>query len=102
MRKFTCGLREVQQTYSITGDLTQRLHELDERPNAETEAVQGLIAQNARAAQNQDDYNAAYDAAVSRYDAAKAERERVAADIRQRGILRGDSATRSGAAWWSM
>ena len=39
-------------------------------------------------AQNQDDYNAAYDAAVSRYEATKAEREQVAADIRQRGIRR--------------
>jgi len=39
-------------------------------------------------AQNQDDYNAAYDAAVSRYEAIKAEREKVAADIRQRDIRR--------------
>ena len=29
-----------------------------------------------------------YDAAVSRYEATKAEREKVAADIRQRGIRR--------------
>ena len=50
--------------------------------------VQELIAQNARVAQNQDDYNTAYDAAVSCYEATKAEREKVAADIRQRGIRR--------------
>ncbi len=37
---------------------------------------------------NQEDYNASYDAAVSRYEATKAEREKVAADIRQRGIRR--------------
>ena len=47
-----------------------------------------MIAQNARVAQNQDDYNAAYDTAVSRYEATKAEREKVAADIRQHGIRR--------------
>ena len=81
-------LREVQQTYSGTDELSQRLHELDDRLNAEAEAVQGLIAQNARVAQNQEDYNAAYDAAVSRYEATKAEREQVAAEIRQRGIRR--------------
>ena len=81
-------LREVQETYSGTDELSQRLHELDDRLNAEAEAVQQLIAQNARVAQNQDDYNAAYDAAVSRYEATKAEREKVAADIRQRGIRR--------------
>ena len=81
-------LREIQQTYSGTDDLNQSLHELDDRLNAEAEAVQRLIAQNARVALNQDDYNVAYDAAVSRYEAAKAEREKVAADIRQRGIRR--------------
>ena len=79
-------LREIQETYSGTDELSQRLYELDGRLNAEAEAVQGLIAQNARVAQNQDDYNYAYDAAVSRYEATKAEREKVAADIRQRGI----------------
>jgi len=81
-------LRAVQETYSGTDELSQRLHELDDRLNSEAEAVQGLIAQNARVAQNQDDYNAAYDAAVSRYEATKAEREQVAAGIRQRGIRR--------------
>ena len=81
-------LREIQQTYSGTDELSQRLHELDDRLNAEAETVQGLIAQNARVAQNQDDYNTAYDAAVSRYEATKAEREKVAADIRRRGIRR--------------
>ena len=81
-------LREIQQTYSGTDELSQRLHELDDRLNSEAEAVQGLIAQNARVAQNQDDYNAAYDAAVSRYEATKAKREQVAADIWQRGIRR--------------
>jgi len=81
-------LREVQETYSGTDELSQRLHELDDRLNAEAEAVQELITQNARVALNQDDYNAAYDAAVSRYETTKAEREQVAADIRQRGIRR--------------
>ena len=81
-------LREIQETYSGTDELSQCLHELDARLNAEAEAVQGLIVQNARVAQNQDDYNAAYDAAVSRYESTNAEREKVASDIRQRGIRR--------------
>ena len=81
-------LREVQQTYGGTEELDQRLRELDERLNAEADAVQALIARNAKVAQNQDDYSAAYDAAVSRYEATKAERDQVAADIRQRGIRR--------------
>ena len=43
-------LREVQETYSGTDKLSQRLHELDDRLNAEEEAVQQLIVQNARVA----------------------------------------------------
>ena len=81
-------LREIQETYSGTDELSQRLHELDDRLNAEAEAVQELIAKNARVALNQDDYNVAYDAAISRYETTKAEREQAAADIRQRGIHR--------------
>ena len=109
-------LREIQQTYSGTDELSQHLHELDERLNAEAEAVQELIAQNARVAQNQDDYNAAYDAAVSCYEATKAERERwlptsvsaASAGGNSSGLSRNwkscprrfrNLTTRSGAAW---
>ena len=79
-------LREIQATYSSTDDLEPRLRELDGRLNAEADAVQELIAQNARVAQNQDDYNRRYDEMVDRYEATKAERDRVASEIRQRGI----------------
>ena len=81
-------LGEVQQMYSGTDELDQRLRELDDLLNTEADAVQAQIARNARVAQNQDDYSAAYDAAVSRYETTKAEREKVAADIRKRGIRR--------------
>ena len=47
-----------------------------------------LIAENARVAQNQDDYNRRYDEAVSRFETTKAERDALAAEIRQRGIRR--------------
>lgn len=47
-----------------------------------------LIATNARVAQNQDDYNARYDALVSSYEAVKKRRDEVAAEIRQKGIRR--------------
>lgn len=81
-------LREIQATYSSTDDLEPRLRELDERLNAEADAVQELIAENARVAQNQDDYNRQYDEMVSRFEATKAERDALAAEIRQRGIRR--------------
>lgn len=47
-----------------------------------------VIATNARVAQNQDEYSTAYDAAVGRYESTKAERDSVAAEIRQKGIRR--------------
>ena len=47
-----------------------------------------MIATNARVAQNQDEYSTAYDAAVGRYESTKAERDSVAAEIRQKGIRR--------------
>ena len=57
-------------------------------PTRCVERVQSMFARNARVAQNQDDYSAAYDSAVNRYEATKAEREQVVAEIRQRGIRR--------------
>ena len=85
-KALVADLREIQVTYSCTGDLEPRLRELDARLNRDADAVQELIAENARVAQNQEEYNARYDAAVSRYEATKAERDSVAAEIRQRGI----------------
>lgn len=52
------------------------------------DAVQELIAQNARVAQDQEEYNTRYDALVSRYEATKAERDKLASEIRHRGIRR--------------
>ncbi len=82
------NLREIQATYSGTDERERRLRELDERPNADADAVQELIAQNARVPQNQEDYNRRYDEMVSRYEATKVERVALAAEIRQRGIRR--------------
>ena len=81
-------LREIQATYSGTDERERRLRELDERPNADADAVQEFIDQNACVAQNQDDYNRGYDEITSRYEATKAERDTLAAEIRQRGIRR--------------
>ncbi len=81
-------LREIQATYSGTDERDQRLRDLVERLNAEADAMQELIAENARVAQNQDDYNRRYDEMVSRFEATKADRDALAAEIRQRGIRR--------------
>lgn len=56
--------------------------------NRDADAIQDLIATNARVAQNQDDYNAKYDALVSNYEAVKKRRNEVTGEIRQKGIRR--------------
>ena len=52
--------------------------------NLLAEKMQQLIAENARVAQNQNDYNREYNAMVSRYDAAKKQYDKACADIRYR------------------
>ncbi len=79
-------LREIQETYSGTAGMEEELHSLDERLNREADAVQELIAQNARVAQNQDEYSVQYDALAAKYEATKAQRDALASEIRQKGI----------------
>ena len=57
-------------------------------PAGHADAVQNLIAENARVAQNQEEYTIRYDALVSRFEATKAEYEKTTADISARGIRR--------------
>ena len=56
--------------------------------NVDADAVQNLIAENARVAQNQEEYTIRYDALVSRFETTKAEYEKTTADISARGIRR--------------
>lgn len=81
-------LREILKTYSDADDLERQLQEFNEQLNRDADAVQELIAQNARVAQNQDDYNTQYDTLVSKYESTKEQHDRVAAEIRQKGVRR--------------
>ena len=75
-------LCEIRDSFSETDDLK----DLDDRLNAEASAVNALVRQNARVAQNQDEYNRKYNEALCRYEATKAERDRAAAEKRHRNI----------------
>ena len=79
-------LREIQETYSGTDSLETELSSLAEQMNREADAVQELISQNARVAQNQDEYAAKYDALVVKYETTKAKHDQLATEIRSRGI----------------
>ena len=50
--------------------------------------VNSLIAENARVAQDQDEYAVRYEASASRFEATKAKYEKVTADISAKGIRR--------------
>ena len=56
--------------------------------NEDAEAVEALIAENARVAQDQAEYMARYDECTSRFEADKAEYDRVTSEIAKRGIRR--------------
>ena len=56
--------------------------------NVDADAVQEVIAQNARIAQDQDEYSARYEALSARFQETKAKYDAVTAEIAQRGIRR--------------
>ncbi|MBQ6482404.1 MAG: hypothetical protein IJI45_14950 [Anaerolineaceae bacterium] len=61
---------------------------LNEQLDVDAKAVNDLIAQNARVAQNQKEYNERYDALVSRYEETECRRDGVAEQINQTMIRR--------------
>ena len=56
--------------------------------NVDADAVQEIIAENARVAQVQEEYTLRYEALVSRFDATKAKYDQVTSEIAMRGIRR--------------
>ena len=81
-------LREIQRTLTGTDELEAEQKQLAEQMNADADAVQELIAQNARVAQDQTEYNLRYDALVSRFDKTKERYEQVTAEIALKGVRR--------------
>ena len=81
-------LRTVRDMLTGTEELEKEQKKLAEQMNVDADAVQNLIAENARVAQNQEEYTIRYDALVSRFEATKAEYEKTTADISARGIRR--------------
>ena len=65
------NLREVQAELGGTDDLVAEITRLEEERNVTAELVQQLIDQNARVAQNQEDYQRRYDEMFARYEDAE-------------------------------
>jgi predicted nuclease with TOPRIM domain len=81
-------LRTIQATLSGTEELEAEQKRLAEQMNVDADAVQEIIAENARVAQDQDEYNVRYNALASRFEDTKAKYEKVTADIAAKGIRR--------------
>ena len=67
----------IRRTLCQTDALEEEKRALEEEMSITVERAQGLIAENARIAQNQIEYQERYDALVGRYNAAKAQYDEV-------------------------
>ncbi|WP_274939990.1 recombinase family protein [Chordicoccus furentiruminis] len=81
-------LKAVQAELSGTKELEAEQRRLAEQMNVDADAVQEIIAVNARVAQDQAEYNVRYEALVSRFETTKAQYEKVTAEITAKGVRR--------------
>ena len=81
-------LRAVRDMLSGTEELEAEQKRLAEQMNADADAVQNLIAENARVAQDQTEYNIRYESLASRFEDTKARYEQISTDITTKGIRR--------------
>lgn len=82
-------LETLRQNRSMIGDtdgLEREKKVLAEQMNVDADAVQELIAENARVAQDQKEYAVRYEALASRFEQTKARYEQVTAEITMKGI----------------
>ena len=81
-------LREDQALLTGTEELEKEQKRLAEQMNVDADAVQELISQNARVAQDQEEYSVRYEALSTRFNETKAQYDSVTTQIAQRGIRR--------------
>ena len=81
-------LRTIRTEFSGTEELEAEQRRLAEQMNADADAVQNPIAENARVAQDQEAYSQRYEARVSRFEETKAKYEKVTEEISTKGIRR--------------
>ena len=79
-------LRSVQSTLSSTEELEIRQKQLAEQMNVDADAVQQIIAENARVAQDQEAYTVRYEALASRFEQTRARYDQVSEEISMKGI----------------
>lgn len=71
----------IRATLCDKADLIKQKESLDEEINVTVEMTQNIVAENARVAQNQDEYNKRYNSLVERYNKLKEEYDAVCTTI---------------------
>jgi len=71
----------IRKALCVTDALQEEKHKLEDEMSILVEMTQNIVAENARVAQNQDEYQKRYDGLVQRYDTAKARYDEVVAAI---------------------
>ena len=71
----------IRKTLCVTDALQEEKGKLEEEMAVLVEMTQNIVAENARVAQDQDEYQKRYDGLVQRYDTAKARYDEVVAAI---------------------
>ena len=79
---------EIEQTAFDTTALESRQKELQAEMNVVVELIEQSIADNARVAQNQDDYENHYNSLTERFDTAKGELEKIGQSILEKQAQR--------------
>lgn len=74
----------IRRTLCVTDELQEEKSKLEEEMAVLVEMTQNIMAENARVAQDQDEYQKRYDGLVNRYDTAKARYDEVVADISEK------------------
>lgn len=74
----------IRRTLCVTDDLQEEKGKLEEEMAVLVEMTQNIMAENARVAQDQDEYQKRYDGLVNRYDTAKARYDEVVAAISEK------------------
>ena len=80
------GLKTVQKELAGTTALEEKRRELSDELNELADAMNACIEENARVAQNQDDFRARYEEMSTRFEAVKAELDKVSSQVRVAGI----------------
>ena len=79
-------LRQNRLMIGDTDELEREKKVLAEQMNVDADAVQELIAENARVAQDQKEYAVRYEALASRFEQTKARYDQVSAEISMKGV----------------